>query len=101
MGQMKNLDVGDNLWLLVDGKPLPVAHKITDVSVVVDHGLHSPVLINGGLPLVNGFVTSFDESATVKTATNWLPTMIDLCKATGTCSVAKRFFAFSENKHIA
>ena len=24
---MKYLELGDNLWLRVDGKPLPVAHK--------------------------------------------------------------------------
>ena len=82
------------------GKPLPVAQKITGVEVVSADGLHSPVLTNGGLPIVDGFVTSFDTEAKVKTAKTWLAPLISLCKKSGTCGIAKKLFDYSDKEHI-
>lgn len=98
--QMKKLDIGDTMWIRTEGKPLPVAQKVTDVKIYTGKGLHSPVLTNGGLPIVNNFVTSFDKYSSVKMARNWLPSMLGMCESFGACSLVKKFFGFNERKHI-
>jgi len=98
--KLGELKVGDTLWAREAGKPLPVAQKIISVKDVVTDGLHSPVLTNGGLPIVNHIVTAFDTESKVRTAKTWLPPLISLCKKTGTCDMAKNFFDYSDKKHI-
>lgn len=97
---LEQLEIGDTVWVRETGKPLPVAQKITDVEVVFADGLHSPVLTNGGLPIVNDFVTSFDTESKVNTAKAWLPSLLSLCKKTGTCGMAQKLFDYSDKEHI-
>ena len=98
--KLQELNIGDTVWIRETGKPLPIAQKITGIEMVVAHGLHSPVLTNGGLPIINGFVTSFDTASKVSTAKTWLPGLISICKKFGTCGVAKKLFDYSDKKHI-
>ena len=98
--QMKKLEIGDTMWVRTEGKPLPIAQKVTDIKPITGKGLHSPVLTNGGLPIVNNFVTSFDKYSTVKMARSWLPSMLAACETFGACSLVKKIFGFAERKHI-
>ena len=98
--KLQELNIGDTVWIRETGKPLPVAQKITGIEIAVAHGLHSPVLTNGGLPIINGFVTSFDTASKVSTAKTWLPGLVSLCKKFGSCGVAKKLFDYSDKEHI-
>ena len=59
---------------------------VTEKTYATSWGLHSPVLVNGGFPVINGLVTSFDRIEMVNLAAfgllSWLET---ICKATSTC----------------
>ena len=99
--KVSEIRTGDTLWVKTPGSPLPVAQKVADAKFFVANGLFSPVLTNGGLPIVDNFVTAFDQESKVKSAAKWLPSLISLCKSTGTCGLAQKFFDFSERKHIA
>uniref|UniRef100_A0A7S2J6N5 Hedgehog protein Hint domain-containing protein n=1 Tax=Haptolina brevifila TaxID=156173 RepID=A0A7S2J6N5_9EUKA len=63
---------------------------VTSVGETTSSGLHSPVLANGGMPVVDGVATSFDTLATVTLATHGLSFAIRACKATGTCAIFQR-----------
>lgn len=64
-------------------------------------GLHSPVLMNGGFPVVNGFVTSFDSIEKVSLAKHGLPSILQACKVTGTCELFRDLFFGDDKKYVA
>jgi hypothetical protein len=89
----KDVAVGESVWVMAAGRPLPVAQKVVSKGIVHETGLHSPVLTHGGLPIVSGFVTAFDSLEVVKAAQAGLAAMIQLCKASNTCdTVLKGMF---------
>jgi hypothetical protein len=95
----KEISVGMTVWITVEEKKL-ASVRITDKSVVDGVGLHSPVLINGGFPIVDGFVTSFDSIEKVTLARNGLSSLIHACKATGSCELFRDMFLGNDGKHI-
>lgn len=62
----KDVAVGDVVWTARQGAP--TAHEVTHKGLVVEKGLHSPVLTNGAFPIVDGVVTSFDRIESVTLA---------------------------------
>jgi hypothetical protein len=85
----KDVVVGDKVWA-VGTTPGMSAHTVTAKGAVIKNGLHSPVLTNGAMPVVDGVVTSFDNIAGVNLATYTLGYAIPICKATFTCSILRR-----------
>ena len=86
--QAKDVREGDTVWAV-----LPPAHTVAQqvlkVSFHTKDGLHSPVLVGGGMPVVDGFVTSFDSMAKVRLAAFGLRHLGAACKVTGTCSLMR------------
>ena len=69
------------------------------VSKVIAAGLHSPVLLAGSFPIVDGVVTSFDSIDKVVLAKHGLEALITACKATGTCDEFKHTFLSGADRH--
>mmetsp|Transcript_37774 Transcript_37774/g.75633 ORF Transcript_37774/g.75633 Transcript_37774/m.75633 type:complete len:360 (-) Transcript_37774:352-1431(-) len=90
--QAKDLVVGDILWVLTSSKDGKVAEQqaIAKVTRVDGAGLHSPVLTNGGFPIVDDFITSFDSFSKVTLATYGLPYLTTACEAIGACELLRR-----------
>ena len=77
-----------------------VATAITAKTASVKaSGLHSPVLTNGGFPIVDGVVTSFDSIDKVTLAKHGLAPLLKACKATGTCETFRDLFLSAEDRH--
>ena len=83
----KDVRLNDKVWTVASGAA--TAETVTMMKKVADNGLHSPVPANGGLPVVNGIVTSFDRIESVKLAKAGLAYMLSACKATGTCELVR------------
>lgn len=64
----KDVAVGERVWVLRTGKP--AATTVTAITVTSSKGLHSPVLLNGGFPVVDEIVTAFDSIEKVCFATH-------------------------------
>ena len=61
----KDVKVGDTVWAVVRGGfpfKKTVATTVTSIATTEGKGLHSPVLTQGGFPVVNGIITAFDFS---------------------------------------
>ena len=56
--------------------------------------------INGGFPIVNGLVTSFDSIEKVTLAKYGLASLLKACKATGTCDKFRKTFFAEDRKYI-
>lgn len=99
------VEIGETLWMLPSSSQVALAaptvipqpaKAVKAVKVVWKtegvraHGLHSPVPTNGGLPVVDGFVTSFDSLSQVKLAQYALPALLQACEVTGTCELLRR-----------
>lgn len=67
-----DIQVGDTIWV-VGSKQTIHAEIIARKDSVVDRGLHSPVLTNGHLPIVEGIVTAFDTMDRMILASYGLP----------------------------
>ena len=75
------------------GSPKATATTVTAKATSVEAtGLHSPVLTNGGFPIVDGVVTSFDSIDKVTLAKHGLAPLLKACKATGTCETVRNMF---------
>jgi len=95
--QAKNVEVGQTVWALEDG--VVTATTVTaKTSSVQASGLHSPVLTNGGFPVVDGIVTSFDSIDKVTLAKHGLAPLLNACKATGTCESLREMFLSTEDR---
>ena len=84
-------DAGDDQF----ASPTAVVH----VVLTVGNGLHSPVLINGNFPVVDGVVTSFDSIAAVTLAAYGLSSLEAVCQVTGTCKLLLRAFFHTKDFH--
>ena len=96
----KDVEVGEMMWAVKDGKA--TATTVTaKTSSVKASGLHSPVLTNGGFPIVDGVVTSFDSIDKVTLAKHGLAPLLKACKATGTCETVRDMFLGDDRQYIA
>lgn len=89
----KDLQVGDTVFRArAPSADRSDAEKLTIAAtkIVSSKGLHSPVLINGGYPVIDGIVTSYDAPNTVYWASHALPYAEPLCQMTGTCAQLAR-----------
>lgn len=94
-----DVKVGDTVWFLEGASA--TAHRVAAVDKRTADGLHSPVLVNGGFPVVNGLVTAFDDLAGIAAAAKWLPTLQKACVATGTCAAADKMIRFFDPQPTA
>ena len=88
----EDINVGDTVWTAfgaTQGRRAQPA-VVSRVVVTKSDGLHSPVLVAGGFPLVDGVVTAFDRIEMVSLASYALPYALGMCKATGTCELLRR-----------
>ena len=96
----KDVEVGDQIWAVAEGSKTATMETVTAKSFAALKGLHSPVLTNGGYPVVDGIVTSFDDAQTVSLARATLKYLIPLCKATGSCGLFRRTFLNADRQYI-
>lgn len=94
--QAKDVTVGDTLWLAdsVSGTLRP--ERVAKIDVAIRVGLHNPLMKHGGMPIVNGVATSFNNAAIVAIDSFAVPIVEALCVATGSCSAARRTIAALE-----
>ena len=59
------------------------------------------MLTNGGFPVVDGVVTSFDAIEKVILAKHGLAPLIAACKATGSCDTLRNLFLGDDKEYIA
>jgi len=71
--QAKDVAVGDTMYETVPGSGLVRATTIAKIGSAIKPGLHSPVLLHGTMPIVNGVATSFDALHNVRLASYGLP----------------------------
>ena len=95
----KDVVLGEKVWAVE--KNALVARTVVKMELVKDYGLHSPVLTNGGFPIVNGVVTSFDAIEKVTLAKYGLTPLLKACKAMGTCESVRDLFLGDDRKYIA
>eukprot|EP00965_Chrysotila_dentata_P233174 6199431-Pleurochrysis_carterae.AAC.1 len=94
----KDVVVGDVVWT---AQTQEISSTIvTRKSVVNGVGLHSPVLMNGGFPIVDGLVTSFDSIEQVSLARKGLSSVVGACTASGTCKLFRNLFFGGDEKYI-
>ena len=86
----KDVPIGATVWMVEAAELTSVL--ITSKEIVNAVGLHSPVLSKGGLPIVNGFVTSFDSIEKVTIARYGLTFLLKACAVTGTCEYLRSLF---------
>ena len=96
----KDVEVGDKIWAVANGAKTATMETVTAKSFAALKGLHSPVLTNGGFPIVDGIVTSFDDAQTVSLAARTLKYLLPLCKATGSCELFRRTFLNADRQYI-
>jgi hypothetical protein len=77
--QAKDIVVGETVFEAVPMSGVVRATKVTKIGTAIKPGLHSPVLLHGTMPIVDGVATSFDALYKVRLAAYGLP----LLEATG------------------
>ena len=95
-----DVEIGDHIWTVAPGDKPAKASAVTAKSSTTAKGLHSPVMTHGGFPIVDGVVTSFDDTATVSLAATTLKYLLPLCKATGSCGLFRRTFLHADRQYI-
>jgi len=98
--QAKDVAVGETVWA-AQHAGAAVATTVMAKTYTTASGLHSPVLTNGGFPVVDGLVTAFDSIEKMTLAKHGLAPLLKTCKATGTCETFKRLFLGDDAKYIA
>ena len=87
----KDIEVGQTVWVYVP--PIGIGpERVVAKSLFKGVGLHSPVLTNGGLPIVNDVVTAFDSIEIVRFASYVLPLALRSCSFMGICPLFRRGF---------
>lgn len=99
--QAKDVAIGETVWAAQHAGTAAIATTVMAKTYTMASGLHSPVLTNGGFPVVDGLVTAFDSIEKVTLAKHGLAPLLKTCKATGTCDTFKRLFLGDDAKYIA
>ena len=94
--QAGDVMAGETIWLADAVAASLGAQIVTAVEVSIESGLHNPLLIRGGRPIVDGVATSFDIEAIVAVAALAVPMTESICVATGTCDVTRKLIASME-----
>ena len=94
----KDVTVGETIW--AEGADAASRTTIKSIAHVTARGLHSPVLTNGGFPIVDGIVTAFDNIEKVTLAKHGLAPLLKMCKSTGTCETFRDLFLASEDREF-
>ena len=71
--QAKDIVVGETVFEAVSASDAVRATKVTKIGNAIKPGLHSPVLLHGTMPIVDGVATSFDALHKVRLAAYGLP----------------------------
>ena len=71
--QAKDITVGETVYEVVSMAGAVRATTIADIGAAIKPGLHSPVLLHGTMPIVDGMATSFDALYKVRLAAYGLP----------------------------
>ena len=95
----KDVRVGESVWAVEDGATA-ASVIVATISKAQGAGLHSPVLTNGGFPIVDGIVTAFDSIETVSLARVGLAPLIAACKSSGTCAKFRELFLASDRQYV-
>lgn len=93
--QAKELVVGETIWRSSEAGEL-VAATVTGLKYVHDAGHINPLLVNGGFPVVDGVVTTFNTNAIVAFDSVAVPIVEAFCEATGTWDATRRVIAAVE-----
>ena len=85
--QAKDIEVGGTVWALVNNTM--VKEQVVARMLSTKIGLHSPVMTNGGFPIIDSFVTSYGCHASYAChhLMRLLPYILIACKATNTCGL--------------
>ena len=83
--KVRDVAIGQRVWSVVADAVVPTT--VVRKGVVIDTGLHSPVLTNGAFPIVDGVVTSFDRIESVTAAAYLLPYAEPLLRLAGAAGV--------------
>jgi len=90
--QAKDVEVGELVWQVTSGVKAS-ATSVVKKSYAKGKGLHSPVLTNGGFPVVDGIITSFDSIGKVTLAKYGLAPLLKTCKMIGLCENLRNLFS--------
>ena len=87
----RELRLGDQVWTALAGAHQRTAQPaiIVRIEAVTGEGLYSPVLVNGGLPIIDDHVTSFDSASGVAVTRSLLRYVEPLVHGTGTQALAR------------
>jgi subtilisin family serine protease len=98
----KELRVGDLIWTVAPGDQAATLDTVKSIETVVDDGMHSPVMLHGGHPIVDGVVTSFDDRDSITMAARWMPFLTRLCTAWNMCgttaTLIKKYECFGKGE---
>ena len=97
----KHVVVGDIVWSVEKGARKPVAAKVVAKAVATATGLHSPVLTNGGFPVVDGITTAFDSIDKMMLAKRGLAMLLAACKVTASCETVRNLFFGDDRQYLA
>ena len=87
----RELRLGDQVWTALAGAHQRTVQPaiIVRIEAVTGEGLYSPVLVNGGLPIIDDHVTSFDSASGVAVTRSLLRYVEPLVHGTGTQALAR------------
>jgi hypothetical protein len=80
-----DLHIGDTIWVYngKDVASVPTAQTLLAIETVRADGLHSPTLVGGGFPIVDGIVTAFGPIEDVRAAALVYPVLDPVLTALG------------------
>ena len=98
--QAADVKQGETVWIAEKAALTP--QTVTKIDLVIGEGLHNPLLVNGGFPVVDGVATSFNTQTIVTFDSYAVPIVETLCAATGTCDSVRKAVASVEctAKHL-
>ena len=98
--QAADVKQGETVWIAEKAALSP--QTVTKIDLVIGEGLHNPLLVNGGFPVVDGVATSFNTQTIVTFDSYAVPVVETLCAATGTCDSVRTAVASVEctAKHL-
>jgi len=85
-----DVSVGETVWAVRAGQA--TATVVSAKVPIIATGLHSPVLVHGGFPVVDGVVTAYDTIERLALAKYSLAPALAMCKASGTCDTFRELF---------
>jgi hypothetical protein len=92
----RDLRVGDTMWTLESSGHRAQAQVVSSIRQIHADGLHSPLLVGGGFPVVSGFVTSFGDLQQVRSAARMYPFVQGVAVSLGLSEGAAKLDNFFE-----